>query len=371
MPKPIIRTTFSLILTVLLISLAACNRPDDSVRLESTPKRAGLERTLRFQGAIRQGPNAALAFIGDLHLAIAESSSFQGTLTREDRTVITTTGQVDGQAIHLVFDLGNDAFVFGVGTLQNRISASQGVAGGLLTGPQPGDSGDWVGRWTAPAPATLAPKETSDTSWSISPFIDQAVLIVLVLTVVCGVLAISRWARRPPPSPADRSTIPSVSASSQIVPPEVWPGETDKPFVQFATTYALGDDRYDMTFNIEQARDYLGECGAGITETLGRGKPRQVTALEVWLFDKNDTRTATTVLISERGFGDPELRARLEQKGEVVLIQPDRDIELKTRALRVRARVIEIEYSDGETHPRGIFSKVSLKLGVWRAGMRD
>ena len=148
----------------------------------------------------------------------------------------------------------------------------------------------------------------------------------------------------------------------------MWPGETDKPFVQFATTYALGDDRYDISFSIEQARNFLGECGAGITETLGKDKPRQVTALEVWLFDKNDLRTATTVLMSERGFGDPELRARLEQKGEIVLIQPDLDIELKTRTLRVRARVIEIEYSDGETYPRGIFSKVSLKLGVWRTG---
>ena len=210
MPKPIIKATFSLIFTALLISLPACNRPDDGVGLESTPERAGLERTIQFQGAIRQGPNAALALIGDLHVVIAEAGDFHGTLTREDRTVVTTTGQIDGQAIHLVFDLGNDAFVFGVGTLQNRISASQGVAGGLLTGPQPGDSGDWVGRWTAPAPATPAPTSPRPQGnerhilVNQSP-LDQVVLIVLVL--ISGIWRVSRLQAGSTPIALSRGSI--------------------------------------------------------------------------------------------------------------------------------------------------------------------
>jgi hypothetical protein len=41
-----------------------------------------------------------------------------------------------------------------------------------------------------------------------------------------------------------------------------------------------------------------GECGVGISETIGVGDPKKVTAFEVWLFDKNDIQTVTKVLMS-------------------------------------------------------------------------
>ena len=63
----------------------------------------------------------------------------------------------------------------------------------------------------------------------------------------------------------------------------------EPPVVQFMTTYMLGDDLYDDSFSIDAPTgEFLGECGVGISETIGVGDPKKVTAFEVWLFDKND-----------------------------------------------------------------------------------
>lgn len=78
------------------------------------------------------------------------------------------------------------------------------------------------------------------------------------------------------------------------MPKTDWSGEERPPLSQYKTVYAIGDDRYDMSFSIEnEAGDFLGECGVGISETVGSGSPSKVTALEVLLFHKNDIRTLT------------------------------------------------------------------------------
>ena len=53
----------------------------------------------------------------------------------------------------------------------------------------------------------------------------------------------------------------------------------------------------------------------GISETIGVGDPKKVTALEVWLFDKNDIQTVTKVVMSDFGFEDGELRPEIVCKG--------------------------------------------------------
>ena len=47
----------------------------------------------------------------------------------------------------------------------------------------------------------------------------------------------------------------------------------------------------------------------GVSETIGVGSPNKVTAFEVWLFDKNDIRTVTKVLMSDHAFNDDAIRA--------------------------------------------------------------
>ena len=110
------------------------------------------------------------------------------------------------------------------------------------------------------------------------------------------------------------------------------------PVAQFMSTYIMGDDYFDDSFSIEDASGgFLGETGAGISETIGVGAPKKVTAVEVWLFDKNDIRTVTKVIMSEHAYRDEALRAKLAPKGEAVLARPGAPVELDTQTLRVLA----------------------------------
>jgi hypothetical protein len=48
------------------------------------------------------------------------------------------------------------------------------------------------------------------------------------------------------------------------------------PVSQYMSTYILGDDLYDDSFSIETpSGEFLGECGSGISETIGVGDPRK------------------------------------------------------------------------------------------------
>ena len=131
----------------------------------------------------------------------------------------------------------------------------------------------------------------------------------------------------------------------------------------FVTSYALGNDTYDESFSVEtSAGDFLGECGVAISETIGVGDPDKVTAFEVWLFDKNDIRTVTQVLMSEHAFNDPELRASLAPKGEAVLAEVNRPMVLETATLRLDVLVTEMTYGTGALPPNSFFERLTIEL---------
>ena len=138
------------------------------------------------------------------------------------------------------------------------------------------------------------------------------------------------------------------------------------PVTQTMTTYVMGDDLYDESFSIDtQGGDFLGEYGVGVSETIGVGDPKKVTALEVWLFDKNDIKTATKVLMSAHAFDDAGLRSRLEAKGELVMLEPQGQIILETATLQLLVTVNDLEYGIGALPPESYFERVTLELAVW------
>jgi hypothetical protein len=216
------------------------------------------------------------------------------------------------------------------------------------------------------------------------PGISKEMVIVLAgLALIAGILLawlIVRRLRSEKPSQmvvspptgaaveAGAAVIPAVSRAAggaRPVEKTAWIGETRSPLTQFASTYAYGDDRYDMSSSIETVGgDFLGECGVGISETIGTGTPEKVTALEVWVFDKNDVRTVTKVLMSEYAFNDPVLRAKLAPKGDAVLAQSGEVVELKTQTLKINARIVDVVYGGG-TPANSYFQQVTLELATW------
>jgi hypothetical protein len=138
------------------------------------------------------------------------------------------------------------------------------------------------------------------------------------------------------------------------------------PVGRYMSTYIMGDDMYDDSFSIETATgEFLGETGAGISKTIGVGDPKKVAAVEVWVFDKNDIRTVTKVLMSEHAFNDDAIRTELAPKGEAVLIRPGATILLETQTLTVQARVIDLAYGSGALPPNSFFERLSVEISAW------
>lgn len=138
------------------------------------------------------------------------------------------------------------------------------------------------------------------------------------------------------------------------------------PLARFQTTYSFGHDSFDDSFSIENANgDFLGECGVGISESIGTDSPKNVTALEVWLFDKNDIRTVTKVVMSDHAFFDEALKAKLAPKGEPVLAREDETIVLETASLIINAEIRNMQYGTGTLPPQSYFEQITIELSAW------
>ena len=138
------------------------------------------------------------------------------------------------------------------------------------------------------------------------------------------------------------------------------------PITQTMTTYILGDDLYDESFSIDTpAGEFMGEYGVGVSEAIGVGDPKKVTALEIWLFDKNDIKTATKVLMSQHAFGDLSIRSRLEPKGELVQVEAQAQILLETATLQLLATVVDLEYGHAPMPNNSYFERITLELAIW------
>jgi hypothetical protein len=195
-------------------------------------------------------------------------------------------------------------------------------------------------------------------------------LVLCLVTLVLGGGLAAYFLYRPGRRNREEASSPAVEAIrvSQETPQtdfEVRDGLP--PIAQFMTTYMLGDDLFDDSFSIDAPiGEFLGECGVGISEPIGVGEPKKVTAFEVWLFDKNDIQTVTKVLMSRHAFTDSSLRTRLAAKGDPFEMQPGSETELETATLRLVARVVDMAYGAGASPADSYFERVTLELAVWQ-----
>ncbi|MCU0484999.1 MAG: DUF5305 domain-containing protein [Anaerolineales bacterium] len=141
----------------------------------------------------------------------------------------------------------------------------------------------------------------------------------------------------------------------------------EPPMAQFMASYKVGDDLFDDSFSIDSPTgEFMGECGVGISETIGVGEPKKVTAFEVWLFDKNDIQTVTKVLMSAHAFRDEALKQRLAAKGEPLLAEPAGQALLETATLRLVAKVVDMNYGEGALPDKSFFDNMILEIAIWQ-----
>jgi hypothetical protein len=188
--------------------------------------------------------------------------------------------------------------------------------------------------------------------------------LMCLLTLVIGVILVYLFFFRGRQGTA--KTSPADNNARTTVAPVYSEAGVEQPVVQYLTTYTLGNDLYDDSFSIDSPTgEFLGECGVGISETIGVGDPKKVTAFEVWLFDKNDIQTVTKVLMSNHAFNDPVISQRLASKGEPVLAEGGKRITLETQTLVLEARVVSMSYGQGALPQNSFFEQSTLELAVW------
>ena len=195
--------------------------------------------------------------------------------------------------------------------------------------------------------------------------------LVLMLLLVGGALLYLLVLRKRPVNIAQPVAVSAASKRADMMQDvrETAPRaevDHDTPIAQFMTTYVVGDDLYDDSFSVDSPTgEFLGECGVGITETIGVGEPKKVTALEIWLFDKNDIQTVTKVLLSEYSFNDPTVNQRVVSKGEPVLIEQDKVILLETATLQLEARIVDLAYGQSALPENSYFDRITMDLTIW------
>jgi hypothetical protein len=220
------------------------------------------------------------------------------------------------------------------------------------------EEGDQV---ISPSPS-LVPEIQAENTFSIMPL-----MILMVLTLAVGGVFLFLMKRKSAGSnPQKVKTGKPVRKQEEPQSHETANVSNKPALAQFMTTYRQGDDLYDDSFSIDSVNgEFLGECGVGVAETIGVGEPKKVTALEVWLFDKNDIQTVTKVLLSEHANKDSSIRQRLLSKGEPVEVAPGMRFVMETASLQMEARVIDLVYARGPLPENSYFSRVTLEIQVW------
>lgn len=211
---------------------------------------------------------------------------------------------------------------------------------------------------------TPSPADASDSSSSLGGIVLYISIAVVVILLGAGGLYLYRLLRKG--SGTTTAVMQAAEASRNAEKTNFEEMGLAPPITQTMTTYVLGDDLYDESFSIDTGGgEFLGEYGVGVSETIGVGEPKKVAALEIWLFDKNDIKTATKVLMSEHAYNDPNIRARLEPKGDLNVIRPGEQVLLETETLQLLATAVDMEYGMGALPPNSYFERITLELAIW------
>ncbi len=163
-------------------------------------------------------------------------------------------------------------------------------------------------------------------------------------------------------SPAQRGA--EMAASVPRFPFRMMTNEV--PIRHEVTAYVTGDDLFDVSFSLDDPTgEFAGEMGVSITGMLPTEGSKQVTALEVWLFDKNDFRSPTAVLMTPTTYADEEKRTAAEARGEAGVIEAGSMVGLVAESLQMQVIVVDVKYR-ADLPAETVIESAVLELAVWQ-----
>jgi hypothetical protein len=244
------------------------------------------------------------------------------------------------------------------------------VKGNAVGTPVPSTAGTVAPAGTRAPSGTTTPGTTTPLTGFDPMIVIVIIVVVLILIAIAGLIFITRILpglrkpRAPRPAtgtaPAAPGQAPAQDWAATAPPATTTPGGLGR----FVPSYTLGNDNYDTSYSLEAAKgEFLGECGMGISETVGEGKPDKVTAFDLWLFDKADVRTVTQIVMSDFAFKDQTLRTKLAPKGEAILAEKGKTLHLETQSLQIDAHIVELVYATNPSFPpNSHFQKLVVEI---------
>lgn len=165
----------------------------------------------------------------------------------------------------------------------------------------------------------------------------------------------------------EATEIPTAMVPEREGPEEAQPVLVTEPLATFKAGYGLGNESFQKEFRIVAPDGKrLGRCGVKISDVYSEGPPRLVSAFEVALHDKDETRTFNKVLMSRHAYNDETTRTRLAGRGEPELAQSDKVFNLETISLRLEVHITEMAYGEGASPPQSFFERLKLELSVYQ-----
>ncbi|MSP11421.1 MAG: hypothetical protein EXR62_00555 [Chloroflexi bacterium] len=171
--------------------------------------------------------------------------------------------------------------------------------------------------------------------------------------------------------------LPSGSASEfaatelfrgpQAAPQDAGPAKRGSPPATqtFIAQFELGMDNYKESFVIDDTRgEPVIECGLSRAAIVGDTPPDHPTAMKLWLYEKDDVRTTSMMILSEYAYyQDQNLRSQLTSRGDAKLAEPNKLMILETKSYRLQATILDMAYGQDESvAPHSFFERLVIEL---------
>ena len=165
-------------------------------------------------------------------------------------------------------------------------------------------------------------------------------------------------------APTEPGVVPPLYSPSPVRVSSPVPGES--LIGTFLTIYEHGNEQFDEGFQISAATgELIGECGASVADRVSLTTPSRVTALTVWVFDKNDFQSTNKVLLTPFAYRNNVMRSKLAARGDLVQARPG-IFEVNTSTLRVEVEVRNLQMLPLDSDPDGDFQRRELEFRVYK-----
>lgn len=147
----------------------------------------------------------------------------------------------------------------------------------------------------------------------------------------------------PPIAPPETAPVAPVIPPSPFppAPPSPAPGASEEDGWTFSFD---GNAYYNESRKIEPGGEFNGDYGMGAYLIPDQQDRDNVYAMEVWLFDKHDTKTTRTILIHPQEFDDEARRQYLSGGGASLALADDNAIHLQTAFFEVEGRIEHVAF---------------------------